>query len=243
MNVGRVSCSSNSTMPTDPSNRSGSRSRASGEAVRGRLDRSLFLPLATLVGPGGLNPLKVPRASVTVFMPPSSPRVLLSILAAASPLEKRGGRCGRAVREKKSGEGGCPLAWNWAALEKLKWSSECRAGFCTRRRLCRGSLAGSWGCGEVGVDLETGVKLLGTGGGRFLPANTGGVLSAPGSPRPPALCGGVVGGRPRLESPRSSRSFGVHEGFGVGSGVEGVEVAEAAEGEWSTSLSLRVPGW
>src|SRR5690242_5519664 len=107
MNVGLVSCSSSSTTPTDPSRFRGSvRSRESGEAVRAILERSELLPLVTPVVPGGLRPLKVPRANVTVLMPPSSPRVLLNILAAASELENRAGRCGRArLDEKNSGDG------------------------------------------------------------------------------------------------------------------------------------------
>lgn len=229
MKVGRVSCSSSSTMPTDPSSRRGSpRSRASGDIVRGRLDRSLLLPLATLVGPGGLRPLKVPRASVTVFMPPSSPRVLLSILAAASELEKRGGRCGRALRdEKKSGDGGCPLAWNGELLVKPRWSSECRARCCSRRRrLWRGSLAGS--------GAREGVESFGGGSGRFLPATAGGVRS-------PMLCRGAERGR-GIESPRSMRRFRGHEGCGfcssgLGRGSSGVR--GVAGGGLRLGLGLR----
>jgi hypothetical protein len=165
-----VSCSSSSTMPTEPSSRRGSvRPRASGDAVRGMLDRSLLLPLAILVGPGGLRPLNVPRARVTVLMPPSS-LVLLSILAAASELEKRAGSCGRRSsrrEEKNSGEGGCPLLWKWAYLVMAKWSSEYRARVCTRRRLCRGSLVGSWG--------RAGVWLWPWSSGLFFPASAGGV--------------------------------------------------------------------
>jgi hypothetical protein len=97
-------------MPTEPSNFNGSLfSRASGDVVRDRLS-----------GPGGLRPVNEPLASVTVLMPPSS-CVLLSILAAASELEKRAGSWGRAVREeKKRGEGGWPSRLNWARLGKLK---------------------------------------------------------------------------------------------------------------------------
>jgi hypothetical protein len=84
------------------------------------LDRSEVLPLAPLGGPGGLRPLNVPLASVTVLMPLSS-RALLSILAAASELEKRAGSCGRVLREEKnSGEGGWLSRRNWALFEKLK---------------------------------------------------------------------------------------------------------------------------
>jgi hypothetical protein len=107
--VGRVSFSKSSTIPTEPSSLRGSlRSRPSGEAVRGRLDRSEARALGWLLIPGGLMPLKVPRGSWTVLMAVSSPRVLLSILAAASALEKRAGRGGRGLREleKKSGDGG-----------------------------------------------------------------------------------------------------------------------------------------
>lgn len=109
MKVGRLSCSNSSIIPTEPSSRKGSFfSLASGDKVRVRLDRSEVLPLGALDAPGGLSPLNVPRASVTVFIPPSSPLVLLNILAAASELEKRAGSCGRMRREleKKSGEGG-----------------------------------------------------------------------------------------------------------------------------------------
>lgn len=65
-------------------------------------------PLGVYLGSGGL-PVNDPRASVTVLTPESSERALLSILAAASELEKRGGSIGRAfdgVLEKKRGEGG-----------------------------------------------------------------------------------------------------------------------------------------
>jgi hypothetical protein len=83
-------------------------SRESGDAVGATLERSEVRPLAAPGGPGGLRPLNVPLASVTVLMPLSS-RVLLSILAAASLLEKRAGSCGRLFREeKKRGEGGWP---------------------------------------------------------------------------------------------------------------------------------------
>lgn len=60
------------------------------------------------MGPGGLEPLKVPRASLTVLIVLSSPFALLNILAAASELEKRGGNCGRifCLCEKKRGDGG-----------------------------------------------------------------------------------------------------------------------------------------
>jgi hypothetical protein len=50
-----------------------------------------------------------PLASLTVFTADSSDDVLLNILAAASELEKRGGKMGRAfdgVFEKKRGDGG-----------------------------------------------------------------------------------------------------------------------------------------
>lgn len=112
-------------MPTEPSIRSGSLlSRASGDVVRGRLERSEDLALVPLVGPGGLKPLKVPLARVTVLMPLSS-RVLLSMLAAASELEKRAGSCGRVLREeKKRGEGGWSLWRNWADFEKSGLRSE-----------------------------------------------------------------------------------------------------------------------
>ena len=121
MKVGRGSCSSNSTIPTEPSIRRESfLSLPSGDAVLGILDLSeLRLPSA-LVVPGGLSPLNVPLASVTVFMPVSSPRVLLSILAAAPELENWAGGCGltRWLFEKKRGDGGCPLSN--PAIGKLK---------------------------------------------------------------------------------------------------------------------------
>lgn len=92
MNVGRPSCSSSSTTPIEPSNFKGSAlSRESGEAVGSRLEGSGLRPLVELAGAGGLRPVKVPLASDTVLIPLSS-RVLLSILAAASELEKRAGR-------------------------------------------------------------------------------------------------------------------------------------------------------
>ena len=108
MKVGRLSCSSSSATPRDASNLSGSclsRSRPSGDAVLGRLERSELLLLDS---PGGLMPAKVPRASVTVLMPLSSPCALLSILAAASEEEKRAGRGGRrrVVLEKNKGDVG-----------------------------------------------------------------------------------------------------------------------------------------
>lgn len=201
-------------MPTEPSSLSGSvRSRASGDAAGGRLDRSLLLPLAMLVGPGGLRPLKVPRASVTVLMPPSSPWALLSILAAASELEKRAGRCGRGLHAlKNSGDGGWrpPTGkWAWALLETLKWplSSECRARVWTRRRLCKGSLAGA------GLYSST------RGAGLFFPAMAGGVWGAalllllllppPVPPLRAKRSGGEMG------SLRSRRRAGVHVAGGV----------------------------
>jgi hypothetical protein len=226
-----VSCSSNSTMPTEPNNLRGSvRSRASGDAVRGMLDRSLLLPLATLMGPGGLRPLKVPRARVTVLMPPSSPRVLLSILAAASELEKRGGRCGRGLRdEKKSGEGGCLLTWNCGALlGKWKGSSECsecRERVCRRRRLCSGSVAGVKAL-TMSLLLPLPLPLPSPSSvgvnGLFFPATAGGALTAPVEPpRPPTrLCRGPEKGR-EMESPRSRRTFVAHVGCRVGRGLDG----------------------
>ena len=121
MKVGRGSCSSNSTIPTEPSiRRESSLSLPSGDAVLGMLDLSELRLLSALVAPGGLSPLNVPLASVTVFMPVSSPRVLLSILAAASELENWAGGCGltRRLFEKKRGDGGCPLSN--PAIGKLK---------------------------------------------------------------------------------------------------------------------------
>jgi hypothetical protein len=172
-------------MPTEPSSRRGS--RASGDDV---LARSLLLPLATLA-PGGVKPLKVPRASVTVLMPPSSPCVLLSILAAASELLNRAGRCGRRLRdEKKSGDGGSTLGRNDASIAKLKLSSDRRAKPCRRRRLWRGSLTGSCECARV--------TSADAGSSRFVPATAGGVF---GGGR--ELCS-------RSEAPRSSGRAGVH---------------------------------
>lgn len=173
MKVGRVSCSSSSTMPTEPRRRSGSLlSRPSGEAAGARLERSELLPLVVVVvatggGPGGLNPAKVPLASVTVLMPLSS-RVLLSILAAASELEKRAGRKGRMRREceKNSGDGGWPSPCSWCWRAKPKWSSECRVRL-TRRRFSRGSVEGAVLCGSWEGSPW-----------RFLPATAGGVFSS-----------------------------------------------------------------
>jgi hypothetical protein len=127
MKVGRGSCSSNSTIPTEPSIRRESfLSLPSGDAVLGIFDLSELRPLGALVVPGGLSPLNVPLASVTVFMPVSSPRVLLSILAATLELENRAGSCSLARRlfEKKRGDGGCPLSN--PAIGKLKRSRVCR---------------------------------------------------------------------------------------------------------------------
>ncbi len=72
---------------------------------------------------GDLEPAIVPLARVTVFMPPSSSRVLLNILAAASALVRRAGRCGRphALWEKNRGDVGWPTAND--CTRKLKSSS------------------------------------------------------------------------------------------------------------------------
>ena len=86
--VGRGSCSSSSTIPQEPSRRSGSLfSTMPGDDAKrgGRLARSELLPLDARDGPDE------PRARVTVLMPLSS-RVLLNIFAAASELENRAGR-------------------------------------------------------------------------------------------------------------------------------------------------------
>ena len=158
-------------MPIDPSMRNGSLfSRESGDAVGATLERSEVRPLAPPGGPGGLRPLNVPLASVTVLMPLSS-RVLLSILAAASLLEKRAGNCGRVFREeKKRGEVGWPSRRNCALLEKLKRSREYRERGCAFRRLCKGSLAGS----VERRDADAGVESL-KRGGRLMPITVGGV--------------------------------------------------------------------
>jgi hypothetical protein len=81
----------------------------------------------------------VPRARVTVLTL-SSPRVLLSILAAASELEKRAGRWGllRRELEKKRGEGGW-VGFFRAACGKSKLLVVCLFGGLMRRRLCSGS--------------------------------------------------------------------------------------------------------
>lgn len=211
MKVGRVSCSNSSIMLTEDSSLNGSRSclsRASGDAVRGMLDRSLLLPLALLVVAGGLRPLKAPLARCTVLMPPSSPCVLLSILAAASPLEKRGARWGRELREKKSGDGG-----GSAAVDEVRErSTEYRGARWMRRRLCRGSLAG-----EVAESRSAGVA----GGRLFLPATTGGVCSATAAPSSPPAPAPAPALPPALElsAPRSSRRFGVHVGARSGACV------------------------
>ena len=84
-------------------------SAESGESNREELYRSTD---ARLLGVGLLaGGLLVydPLASLTVFTADSSDDVLLSILAAASELEKRGGKMGRAfdgVLEKNRGDGG-----------------------------------------------------------------------------------------------------------------------------------------
>jgi hypothetical protein len=63
-----------------------------------------------LVDLGGLAELMLPRASFTVVTPPGSSRALSSIVAAASELEKVGGRIGRCLGlcEKNNGDGGEP---------------------------------------------------------------------------------------------------------------------------------------
>lgn len=181
MKVGRVSCSSNSTIPTEPSIRRGSfRSLPSGDAVRGRLERSEVLPLGTLVGPGGLNPLYVPRARLTVLTTLSSPRVLLNMVAAASELEKRAGRWGRARRaleEKKRGEVGWPVSKSIrvAVLGKLGRSRLCLVREGNRRRLCRGSTTACVEC----IELEALVEgVTAERADLFFPARAGGVLRA-----------------------------------------------------------------
>jgi hypothetical protein len=113
----------------------------------------------------------VPRASVTVLIPSSSPRALPSILAAASELEKRAGNRGRALRdEKKRGEGGCPVGVSCTLLDK-RWPRRCRL-----RRLCCGSLPGV--VARTGAD--EGVASNVGGKGRFCPAST---RLPPSSPR------------------------------------------------------------
>jgi hypothetical protein len=84
----------------------------SGLELRAVNTRSkLLLAYGALVGiPIAPTPgvLTVPRARLTVLTWLSSARVLLSILAAASPLEKRGGSVGRGLGLllKNSGDGG-----------------------------------------------------------------------------------------------------------------------------------------
>jgi hypothetical protein len=136
--VGRGSCSNTSTIPIELSSRRCSfLSRSSGETTLELLARS---ELRVLVTPGGLRPLKVPRARVTVLMPLSSPLVLLSILAAASELENRGASGGRLPREleKKRGDGGWPVLVTWGG--RWKWSRKCPVWWDIRRRLDRGLL-------------------------------------------------------------------------------------------------------
>lgn len=106
----------------------------------------------------------MPLARVTVLMLLSS-RVLLSMLAAASELEKRGGRLRRIVREeKKRGEGGSAAGpGGRAVLEKVKRSREYRDGGRALRRLCRGSVAGTGrreGSVEAGQSAEEGEERL-----------------------------------------------------------------------------------
>jgi hypothetical protein len=195
-------------MPIDPSMRNGSLlSRELGDAAGGKLERSEVRPLAPPGGPGGLRPAKVPLASVTVLMPLSS-RVLLSILPAASPLEKRGGSCGRVLREeKKRGEGGWSSRRNGAVLDKLKWSSEYRERGCAFRRLCKGSLTGSVGGREAGA----GVRLL-KGGGRLMPMTAGGGVRTGCFPLCRRLLGSGAGPGAWFLSRWSSGDLGVHGG-------------------------------
>jgi len=81
----------------------------SGESSREELYRSADARLLGVGLPAGGLFVYDPRANLTVFTADSSDDVLLNILAAASELEKRGGKIGRAfdgVFEKKRGEGG-----------------------------------------------------------------------------------------------------------------------------------------
>lgn len=210
MNVGRPSASSNSTRPTEPKKRKGSPlSLASGEVAGARLDLSEVLSLGMLDGPGGLKPLKVPRARVTVRIPPSS-RALLSILAAASELEKRAGNRGRMLRaEKKSGEGGWPSWMEWALRFRGKWPRECLPRMWRRRRLCRGSLAGS--PNDEGAGAAMGEYANVDSEGRFRPATAGGVRTVYGPPVPLSWCSGAEPAR-RDASGSSSGNVGVHGG-------------------------------
>jgi hypothetical protein len=113
-----------------------------------------------------------PRAKLTVFTWLSSVRAFESIFAAASELEKRGGRLGRGLGEllKKRGEGGWRSEWNPEG-PKEKLSRKCRErGFTPSFRFfVDGSDVGARpSCGErsarflVLLPLELGVM----GGGK-----------------------------------------------------------------------------
>ena len=211
------------------------------------LERSELLPLGTLVAPGGLSPLNVPRASVTVFMALSSPRVLLSIFSAASELEKRAGRWGlmRRELEKKSGEGGWPEFLRLADLGKLKWSSVCLERVGSRRRLCRGSLSG-WGgvssCASVSVGRVE----------RFLPAIAGGVLmaAAPRQTPPPPVTAAEAARRWDLCC--SADGGGIHMRWaecdalsGFSTGVRGLNASGGCckDSRYSGVLNRRASSW
>lgn len=103
MNVGRSSCSSSSITPIELSTPLISFPFAESGltllpvVLRSRLRRDAEGGIGVLVEAGGLRPgvVTTPRARETVFTWLSSVRALDSILAAASELEKRGGREGR----------------------------------------------------------------------------------------------------------------------------------------------------
>lgn len=117
MNVGRSSCSNNSTIPIDfsccpklkPESFPTSGLLLLTVELLSKLRRpALFgAEVGKMLGSPGV--VTFPRAKLTVLTWVSSFRALLSILAAASELEKRAGSCGRwrrGVLLKKSGLGG-----------------------------------------------------------------------------------------------------------------------------------------
>lgn len=99
-------------------------SATSGESNREELYRSADARLLGVGLPAGGLLVNDPLANLTVLTADSSDDVLLNILAAASELEKRGGRTGRAfdgVLEKKRGDGGVVVLIDGPAKLKF-WS-------------------------------------------------------------------------------------------------------------------------
>lgn len=114
MKFGLSSCSSNSTIPIELSCCSTLKPLTSGlllltVELLSRLRRLALLGAEVGKKPAGPGVVTLPRAKLTVLTWESSFRALLSILAAASELEKRAGSCGRwrrGVLLKNSGLGG-----------------------------------------------------------------------------------------------------------------------------------------